>query len=512
MVTSMVDMFDNFKEHSVAEFFKKNKQMLGFSGKIRSLTTVVHEYVTNSLDACEEAQILPEISLEIIETDKEKEHYKVIIEDNGPGIPKSLLGKALGMMLAGTKFHRHAQQRGQQGIGATGCTMYAIITTGKPIHVVSGCKGKIIKCDLSVDFKTNSPIITNLVEETGEYRGLRIEAEFGEVKYDKSNYSPYEYIRRTALVNPHMKITFKDPFGETHVFPRATEILPQKPQEVLPHPLGIGANDLLEHSRHEKEFTRISSFLQNRFSRVSLGKVNELRELIPEIDFNKNPKEITWEESEKLVLAFKKVKWIAPSFEGIIPIGKELIEKSFRNIFNPELIVVTERAPKIYQGGIPFLVEVGIGYGGGVNDAGKKGEIMRFANKAPLLFDAGGCAITETLKAIEWKRYHLNNFEEEPIAVLVNFCSVHVPYISAGKQSISSEEEVVDEIKNAVMEALRDLQKYLSGKRREKEAETKKKVIGRYVHQLAKDVSELSGKGKAEEIEKIIASMVEDKY
>ena len=109
-------IFKQFKEHSVAEFFKKNQQMLGFSGKVRSLTTVVHELVTNSIDACEEAGILPEISVNLEELGPE--HYRLGVRDNGPGIPKTHVGKALGQMLAGTKFHRYIQQRGQQGIGA----------------------------------------------------------------------------------------------------------------------------------------------------------------------------------------------------------------------------------------------------------------------------------------------------------------------------------------------------------------------------------------------------------
>ena len=138
----MAEMFDNFKEHSVAEFFKKNKQMLGFSGKVRSMTTIIHEYVTNSLDACEESNILPEIYIAIEEINKEEGHYRITVKDNGPGIPEKHIGKALGMMLAGTKFHRYVQQRGPQGIGAAGCTMYALLTTGQPIKAISEYKGK----------------------------------------------------------------------------------------------------------------------------------------------------------------------------------------------------------------------------------------------------------------------------------------------------------------------------------------------------------------------------------
>ncbi|MBN2478377.1 DNA topoisomerase VI subunit B [Candidatus Micrarchaeota archaeon] len=501
---------ETFKEHSVAEFFKKNKQMLGFSGKIRSLTTIVHEYVTNSFDACEEAGILPEIEMEMKETGKDR--YLLKVKDNGPGIPKKHLGKALGMMLAGTKFHRYIQQRGQQGIGAAGCTMYSLLTTGKPVYAESGNGKEIIKCNISVDFKTNKPVLTNIIEEPSDFRGLVVEAEFGDVKFEKSNYGVIEYLRRSALVNPHAKIRFTDPSGEAIVFPRSTEEIPPKPVEVQPHPLGITAHDLLDLSKAESEYSRLSSFLQARFSRVSLAKVNELKDMLPEINFNKNPKNLSWEECEMLVQKFKDIKWISPSADGIIPIGKDLIEKSFVNVLNPEIVVVSERKPKIYKGGIPFVVEAGIAYGGGIASAGKKGEVMRFANRAPLLFDAGGCAITETVKSVDWKRYNLKNFDEEPIVVLVNISSVHIPYVTAGKQAIAGIEEVSDEIKNAVMEASRKVQVYISGKRKKKEAETKRKVIRRYVNQLSSDLAELAETDDEEKLKEKLSEMVENRY
>ncbi len=513
MATETEKIFSEFKEHSVAEFFKKNKQMLGFSGKTRSLTTIVHEYVTNSLDAAEEGRILPDITVKVDELDKER--YRVTVQDNGPGIPKKHLGKALGMMLAGTKFHRYVQQRGQQGIGATGCTMYAQITTGKPVKTVSGCDGKVVKCDISVDLKTNRPLIQNETEENGDFRGLIIEAEVADVKYDKSSYGVYEYLKRTALANPHAQITLIEPTGERAVFPRAVDAIPEKPQPVQPHPLGISTNDLIDFSHHDRESRKISSFLQNTFARVSAQKVKELAEAVPEVDFEKAPKDLQWHEAELIVKGFEKVKWIAPATDSIKPIGREQITKSLRNILNPQFLAVTERSPKIYKGGVPFVVEAALAYGG---SAGRKTgdrtepDIMRFANRAPLLFDSSGCAISEAVKAVDWKRYNIRNFDESPITVFVNFVSVHVPYTGAGKQAISTEDEVLDEIKNAVMEAGRDLQRYLSGLTRDADKKARKKAILRYVPQLASDMAELAEEGKKDDLAKRLMDMIENKY
>src|SRR3990167_4697454 len=104
---SAEELSKDFKEHSVAEFFKKNMQMLGLTGKTKTLTTIVHEYTTNSLDACEESKILPDIEVQIKELSDE--YYEITVKDNGPGMTKETVGKALGQLLAGTKFHRMMQ-------------------------------------------------------------------------------------------------------------------------------------------------------------------------------------------------------------------------------------------------------------------------------------------------------------------------------------------------------------------------------------------------------------------
>ncbi len=508
------DIFRQFREHSIAEFFKKNRQMLGFSGKVRSLTMIVHEFVTNSLDACEEAGILPEVHVHVEELDHEtKDHYRVTVRDNGPGIPKSHLGKALGQMLAGTKFHRYLQQRGQQGIGASACTMYSYLTTGQPTKAVSCYHGKKLTANITIDFKSNKPNVEELGEEPaaeGE-SGLTVTAEFKDVRYERSDYGVYEYLRRTALANPHCSITLLEPDGQTSAFPRSVQANPPRPFEIKPHPLGIGTHDLLEFARHNKENRKLSAFLQNAFSRLSAAKVEELRALVPGVDFDKSPQELDWNEAEQVVKAFQQVKWVAPATDSLVPIGKEQIELSFSNIFRPEVVVVTERSPKVYRGGIPFMVEVGVAYGGGLASAGRKGDVMRFSNRVPLLFDSGGCAITETIKTMDWKRYDIRNFEEEPVAVLVNLVSVHVPYTGAGKQAISPEEDVMDEIKFALMEACRTVQKYLSGRRRAHDIANKKKLVSRYVGQLSSDLAILSG-GKKEPIEKSLVRIIEEKY
>ena len=160
MEREAAELFEEFKELTASEFFRRNKQMLGFSGKIRSLTMVFHELITNSLDAAEEAGILPEIKIDLKRLDKD--HYILRHTDNGPGIPERYITKVYCTMFAGSKF-RNIQSRGQQGLGCSGCVLLSQMTTGKPAKVVSGyMEGdqlKGVEMTFKMDVKTNKGLI-----------------------------------------------------------------------------------------------------------------------------------------------------------------------------------------------------------------------------------------------------------------------------------------------------------------------------------------------------------------
>ncbi len=504
-------MFKNFKEHSIAEFFKKNRQMLGYAGKVRSLTTIIHEYVSNSLDACEEAGILPDIYVGITEISEDK--YHITVRDNGPGIPKSIVGKALATILAGTKFHRYMQQRGQQGIGAASCTLYSLITTNKPIHVKCRTTKDSYECDISVDVKTNKPIVTNIAAMDKGPTGLEVSGEFADIKYESSDHGVYEYLKRTALSNPHVSIKLLEPTGKEISFPRHTQMLPKKPKQIKPHPLGLSTNDLVDFAQVSTS-NKLSSFLVDTFARITYNKIDELRNIAPKINFDSDPKKMTWADAEALIKAFKEVKWISPEMDALSIIGEEQLGVAIKNILSPEFSQVIERKPKVFRGGVPFVVEAGIAYGGGAGKQGKdtvSGNILRFANKVPLLFDSTNCAITEAVKGVQWKRYNIGNFDEEPISVMVNISSVYVPYSGVGKQAVSQEEEIIEEIKLAVMDAARSLQKYVSHVRNKSVQESRYKMIMRYINQLSGDLSNLTGT-KKEKIEDALTHIIKDKY
>ena len=525
------DLFKDFKEHSVAEFFKKNKQMLGFSGKIRSLTTIVHEYVSNSLDACETAGILPDIHVKLDQLGPE--HYQLIIRDNGPGMPEQIAAKALGQLLAGTKFHRLAQSRGQQGIGASGCTMYSLMTTGKPTHLITGTtKGQISEMDVAIDVKKNAPVVTNVkTREGNDIKGTKITAEFKDVQYVESSKGPLEYVRRTALANPHASFEFVTPDGRKIKFQRTSNQIPLPAETILPHPKGTTTDELMELSR-KTEARKVSGMLKADFSRMGDKKIEEIQAKCA-FDLNISPNSLTWKDAEEIANAIKGIDFMAPQTDILRPIGPERIEKSLKTIVEPEFITVSERPPKVYMEGRPFQVECGIAYGGGAgrqqSNGGSKGddeevegqvaltatgkglEIMRFANKTPLMFDEGACAITQAIKSVDWKRYGIKDIENEPVTIFIDVCSVKVPYTSAGKQAISDEEEIVQEIRQALMDAGRKIDRFVRGKAHAYEAALKKKRLEMYIPETVKAIAFLSGENEGK-LEKKMREIIEKKF
>lgn len=473
------ELFENFNELTPSEFFRKNKQMLGFSGKIRSLTIVFHELITNSFDAAEEAGILPEIKIDLRRVGKD--HYILRHSDNGPGIPEDFVMKVYCVMFAGSKF-RNIQSRGQQGLGCSGCVLLSQMTTGEATHVISGYKEdgelKGVKMKFKMDVKQNKGDLIKKERFTPESTGVCIQLHFKEVSYSLAEQGAFEYIRRTMIANPHAKITFRDPSGHKYIFKRAAEIVPVLPKEVLPHPKGVTADDIVTMAKFTDK-RNFKSLLTSSLSRMSNKKIKELEE-ITRIDMKKRPKSMTWDEAETIVKAFQKMKFMAPPSDGLIPIGEEQIEKGMRLILKPEFITTITRSPVTYKGGVAFIVEAGIAYGG---DAGRvvneqrKSEILRFANRVPLTFDQGSCAITEALKSIDWRRYGLRDLDNTPLTLFVNIVSTQVPYLSTGKQSVAPEPEIVNEIRQATMKIARKLQKHLRSKKAEKEKAMRSKIF-----------------------------------
>ncbi|HXW60786.1 MAG TPA: DNA topoisomerase VI subunit B [Myxococcota bacterium] len=325
-----VSMAKKIREISISEFFAKNRHLLGFDNPMKSLLTTVREAVDNSLDACEEARILPEIRVLIKEIQEAR--YLVSIEDNGPGIVKSHLPNIFGKLLYGSKFHRLKQSRGQQGIGISAAVMYGQMTTGKAAEIISKvARGhKIHRLSLQIDTKTNSPKVLkdelyNDKHWQEKTSGTKIAIEL-EGAYKEGKHGVYSYLRQSALSNPHASITYVDPKGKIHEFPRLIAVPPAEPKEIKPHPLGIELGTLMQFM-HEAKNQSLVTFLKSEFSRVSDETAAEIA-----LKAGLNPHMLAAKagrtEAESVFNAIQHVKLMAPPTNCLSPLNEDAIIKA----------------------------------------------------------------------------------------------------------------------------------------------------------------------------------------
>ena len=474
------------REISIAEFFEKNRHLLGFDNPRKALLTAVKEGVDNALDACEEARILPEINVELIQL--EETRFRVVMEDNGPGIIKKQIPNIFAKLLYGSKFHKLAQSRGQQGIGISAAALYSQLTTGKPVTIKSKVgKGKpahVFK--LKINTQTNSPDIIEESEMEWEEKehGTRIEIDL-EATYIKGRQSVDEYLKETAIVNPHATIIYTNPEAQQIIFPRAAEELPPEAKEIKPHPYGVELGRLIKMLETTQAKT-LKQFLMDEFTRVGEGTAKEICQnsaLLP----NTSPEEMTREMSEQLWRGIQNTKIIAPPTDCISPITAELLERGLKKEINAEFYCSATRPPAVYRGN-PFIIEAALAYGG-EQEAESVVRIMRFANRVPLLYQQGACAITNAIQTTAWKTYGLNQSSSSlptgPCTIVVHMSSVWVPFTSESKEALAHYQEIVKEIKLALQECGRKLAMYVNKKRRIGDEEKKRSYIEKYIPHVA---------------------------
>jgi DNA topoisomerase-6 subunit B len=465
----------------------------------------------NSLDACEEAGILPDILVRITRIDKSV--YRIIVEDNGPGIVKHQIPKIFGKLLYGSRFHAIKQTRGQQGIGISSAVLYAQLTTGKPAVIISKTspKEKAWRMEILIDTKKNEPEVVS--EEQIDWhrpRGTRIELEVVGSYVRERKQSVYEYLRETSVVNPHAKITFVEPDGSIHEFPRVGDQLPAMPKEIKPHPHGIELGTLINMLKTTRA-RDLKSFLKSEFVRVGdkiaeeiLGKAGLSGRL--------NPKALSREDAVRLLNAFKEVQLLPPPTDCLAPIGSDLIMKSLMTEFKAEFVYAVTRKPKVYSGH-PYLVEVGIAYGGEIKS--DRVSVLRFANKIPLLYQQGGCALTKAVESVNWKAYGLQQSKNElptaPAVILIHLASTNIPYTSESKEAIASIPEIVDEARLALQEVGRKLKEYLDRKEKLQKKKKKEEVLYKIIPLLAKKVCEVLEKEDVD-ADRIIARIMGKVY
>ena len=514
-----VEMGARQREISVSEFFTKNRHLLGFDNPRKALLTCVKEAVDNALDACEEAGILPEVAVKLEAVGdlppSQATRFRVTITDNGPGIVRRQIPPIFAKLLYGSKFHRLRMSRGQQGIGISAAGMYAQLTTGKPVQIISrtGTKAAAHYFEVQIDTKKNEPRILQEKQIDWESpRGTQVAMEV-EGRYQKGRASVDEYLEQTIIANPHVKLTYLTPDGETKEYRRTYEQLPASPKEIKPHPYGIELGMLLKMA-HDTRSHSLSGFLSGDFSRVSPELAAEIAKTAG-LSPNARPRDLHGHAAENLYKAIQSTKIMAPPTNCLSPIGEQAILAGLYQQIKGEFYTAVTRPPAVYRGN-PFVIEAGLAYGKapdqaeatqkkaiplaegeGDQDDRELARVFRFANRVPLQYQPAACAITKAVLETTWKNYGLAQsrgaLPAGPMVIFVHMASVWVPFTSESKEAIADYDEIRKEINLALRECGRRLGAFLRRRERAESEHHRRNIFALYIEEIVESCNRLKG-------------------
>lgn len=518
-----VEMGARQREISVSEFFTKNRHLLGFDNPRKALLTCVKEAVDNSLDACEEAGILPDVTvkLEIVTTGQtpvapsQATRFRITVTDNGPGIVRQQIPRVFAKLLYGSKFHRMRMSRGQQGIGISAAGMYGQLTTGKPVKVISrtGPRAAAHYFEVQIDTKKNEPLVhENKQIEWHQPQGTEVTLEV-EGRYQKGRASVDEWLEQTSIANPHVRLTYRTPEGETKEYPRSYHELPPSPREIKPHPYGIEFGALLKMLQDTKSQT-VAGFLAGDFCRVSPALAEEMCKAA-KLSPTTKPRDVKPQAAEGLYHTIQATKIMAPPTNCISPIGEKAILSGLYKQIKGEFYTAVSRPPAVYRG-YPFVIEAGLAFGKGPEEATKpqqasvplaEGEdqgheselarVIRYANRVPLLYQQSACSTFKAVLSTTWRNYGVTQsrgaLPAGPMVIFVHMASVWVPFTSESKEAIADYDEIQKEITLALREAGRRLGIFLRRRERAASEFRRRNIFDLYIEEVVAACNRLKG-------------------
>src|SRR5437870_2943565 len=519
---SAVEMGARQREISVSEFFTKNRHLLGFDSPRKALLTCVKEAVDNALDACEEAGILPDVVVKVEAVANgeapppasQASRFRITVTDNGPGIVRQQIPPIFAKLLYGSKFHRLRMSRGQQGIGISAAGMYGQLTTGKPVQIISRTSARAPAhfFEVQIDTKKNEPQILEKKQIDWEApRGTQVTMEV-EGRYQKGRASVDEYIEQTIIANPHVRLTYLTPEGETKVHPRTYHELPPSPREIKPHPYGIELGMLLKMLQDTKSHS-LSGFLASDFSRVSSHLAEDICKAA-RLSPRARPRDVHGQAAETFYKAIQSTKIMAPPTNCLSPIGEKAILSGLYQQIKGEFYTAVSRPPAVYRGN-PFVIETGLAYGRGpaqgVEGQEKKplaeGEtqendhelarLIRYANRVPLLYQQSACAIYKAVLDTTWRNYGVAQsrgaLPAGPMVIFVHMASVWVPFTSESKEAIAEYDEIRKEITLALRECGRRLGAFLRRRERADSEHRRRNIFELYIEEVVESCNRLKG-------------------
>ncbi len=524
LAVTAAEMGARQREISVSEFFTKNRHLLGFDNPRKALLTCVKEAVDNALDACEEAGILPEVTVRLdvvaigsstVPPASQATRFRVTVADNGPGIVRQQIPRIFAKLLYGSKFHRLRMSRGQQGIGISAAGMYGQLTTGKPVKIISRTSPKASAhyFEVQIDTKKNEPLVhENKQIDWEQPRGTQVAIEV-EGRYQKGRASVDEYLDQTSIANPHVRLIYRSPDGETKEYPRTYHELPPSPKEIKPHPYGIEFGMFLKMLQDAKSQT-LSGFLSSDFCRVAPALAEEMCKTA-KVSPKAKPRDIRGAIAERLYHTIQATKIMAPPTNCLSPIGEKAILSGLYKQIKGEFYTAVSRPPSVYRGN-PFIIEAGLAFGQAPDSATKpekpvqplaEGEqdeggtelarVIRYANRVPLLYQQSACAIFKAVLATTWRNYGISQsrgaLPAGPMVIFVHIASVWVPFTSESKEAIAEYDEIHKEITLALRECGRRLGLFLRRRERAASEFRRRNIFELYIEEVAEACNRLKG-------------------
>lgn len=496
-------MANQITQHSTAEYFAKNLQQVGFSSPTKAVLTTLKEAVDNALDACEETDILPELTIEIKKigqgSAKNTDLIEIVVEDNGPGINPEDLPRVFGEYLSSSKFGRGRCSRGQQGIGISAATTWAQLTNAAGARVISKTKNmrKALSAQVDVDIKQNKGALKH--KETIDWdrpHGTRVEFRIdGRVQLNGDG-GIITYIEGTTLVNPHLTLIYKLLENDAVTVPRVSEEIPTVPPATLPHPHTMKLGEFITHA-HLFGKINLQTFFKKGFSRVTDETIKGfIKNGVPKGDLNKTVAQLKENDFKNIFQAIQKTELTNPTTRSVLTVGEEGLAKSIQRLGEIDFFSVVTRKPRICDFK-PVVVEVAIARF--ISKQNLSGELepiqlLRFANRVPLQFDKAACAITKAVESVNWKAYGLaqpkGSVPFGPYVFAISVTSPFIKFKNASKETIDASDELVEEIRRALMQAGQKLSRHI--RRENRAADLERKLA--YIEQFGPILVEWLGK------------------
>jgi DNA topoisomerase VI subunit B len=424
------------------------------------------------------------------------EIFRVTVRDNGTGMAHDDVPNMMGRVLAGTKYCVK-QSRGKFGLGSKMALIWSKMSTGLPVHVRTAQKDSpVTTCVLDIDMAKNIPAVISHVTSPNvqNWRGTEVSVTI------QGSWTSYRsklllYMRQMAVITPYAEFRFEYKADVSRqdrnfelLFARRTDVMPRASREVKHHPSSVDQYRLKRLISDALGPMTLHSFLSSQFVSVSFDLASRLiTELGPGFSKAMPVRDLGANHIRQINELLQVVRFDKPDGSCLSPAGEYNLRLGITKELCPNMVATHAEPADVFEGHA-FIVEAGVALGGeglkpGVN-------VYRFANRIPLLFEAGNDVVTKTAKeGIRWGNYKISPVSDR-IGVICSIVSTKIPFKGTGKEYIGDDAEAIKaSVKRAITQCCIQLKAKLVRKAALKDAAERKKSIARYAPDVANAIA-----------------------